>query len=215
MQQVSPTRMNLLNLKRQIKMATQGAALLKNKRDALMNEFRKLLVDVVRERKKLEEEITRSVNILMITIGIDGPEALESAAVSSSRKLEIEILPRRAWGVKVTEFKYGSIIRSLAEKGIIPLSVTSRVVLTADMFERMMDTILKVIPLEYKMKKFGEEIRKTNRRVNALEQKLIPELQQQVKFISQVLEDREREDKFRLKILKRKAEKKKAGEGTY
>ncbi len=207
--------MNLLNLKRQIKMATQGASLLKNKRDALMNEFRKLLGDVIRERKKLEEEIRRSVNILMITIGIDGMEALESAALSSGRRLEIEIIPRRAWGVRVTEFKYGSIIRSLAEKGFIPLSVTSRITLTADSFERAIDTVLKVIPLEYKLKKFGEEIRKTNRRVNALEQKLIPELQEQVKFISQVLEDREREDKFRLKILKRKAEKKKEGEGTF
>ncbi len=207
--------MNLLNLKRQIKMATQGASLLKNKRDALMNEFRKLLGDVIRERKKLEEEMKRSVNILMITIGIDGMEALESAALSSGRRLEIEIIPRRAWGVRVTEFKYGSIIRSLAEKGFIPLSVTSRITLTADSFERAIDTVLKVIPLEYKLKKFGEEIRKTNRRVNALEQKLIPELQEQVKFISQVLEDREREDKFRLKILKRKAEKKKEGEGTF
>ncbi len=207
--------MNLLNLKRQIKMATQGASLLKNKRDALMNEFRKLLGDVVRERKKLEEEMKRSVNILMITIGIDGMEALESAALSSGRRLEIEILPRRAWGVRVTEFKYGNIIRSLTEKGFIPLSVTSRITLTADSFEKAIDTVLKVIPLEYKLKKFGEEIRKTNRRVNALEQKLIPELQEQVKFISQVLEDREREDKFRLKILKRKAEKKKEGEGTF
>ncbi len=207
--------MNLLNLKRQIKMATQGASLLKNKRDALMNEFRKLLGDVIRERKKLEEEMKRSVNILMIAIGIDGMEALESAALSSGRRLEIEIIPKRAWGVRVTEFKYGSIIRSLAEKGFIPLSVTSRITLTADSFERAIDTVLKVIPLEYKLKKFGEEIRKTNRRVNALEQKLIPELQEQVKFISQVLEDREREDKFRLKILKRKAEKKKEGEGTF
>jgi len=212
MQQISPTRMNLLNLRRQIQMAIQGANLLKNKRDALMNEFRKLITVIVKERKVLEEELRRSINMLIITIGIDGKEALESIALSSSRKLEIEMIPKKAWGVKVTEFKYGDIIKSALKRGFSPVSITSRVQLTASSFERTIDGILRVVPLEYKLRKFGEEIRKTNRRVNALEQKLIPDMREQAKFIRQVLEDREREDKFRLKILKKKAEKKKESE---
>ncbi len=209
MQQISPTRMNLLNLRRQIQMAIQGANLLKNKRDALMNEFRKLIRVIVKERKVLEDELRKSINMLTITIGIDGKEALESVALSSSRKLEIEMIPRKAWGVKVTEFKYGDIIKGALKRGISPISITSRVQLTANSFEKSIDAILRVVPLEYKLRKFGEEIRKTNRRVNALEQKLIPEMREQAKFIRQVLEDREREDKFRLKILKKKAEVKK------
>ncbi len=208
MQQVSPTRMNLLNLRRQIQMAIQGANLLKNKRDALMNEFRKLITVIVKERKVLEDELRKSINMLTITIGIDGKEALESVALSSSRKLEIEMIPRKAWGVKVTEFKYGDIIKGALKRGISPISITSRVQLTANSFEKSIDAILRVVPLEYKLRKFGEEIRKTNRRVNALEQKLIPEMREQAKFIRQILEDREREDKFRLKILKKKTESK-------
>ncbi len=201
--------MNLLNLKRQVKMAEQGVGLLKNKRDALMVEFRQLISQVLRERKKLEKELQNSIDILLITIGLDGQEALESAAISSGRKLEIEILPRKSWGVRITEFKHGSVVRNILQRGFIPVSITGRVELTASSFERTMDSILRLVPIEYKLKKFGEEIRKTNRRVNALENKLIPELKQQMKFISQVLEDREREDKFRLKMLKKKAEQKK------
>lgn len=210
MQQISPTRMNLLNLRRQIQMAIQGANLLKNKRDALMNEFRKLITIIVKERKVLDEELRKSINMLTIAMSIDGKEALESVALSSGKKLEIEMIPRKAWGVKVTEFKYGDIVKSALNRGFSPVSITSRVQLTAQSFEKSIDAILRVVPLEYKLRKFGEEIRKTNRRVNALEQKLIPEMREQAKFIRQVLEDREREDKFRLKILKKKAERKKA-----
>ncbi|MCS7245282.1 MAG: V-type ATP synthase subunit D [candidate division WOR-3 bacterium] len=210
MQQISPTRMNLLNLRRQIQMAIQGANLLKNKRDALMNEFRKLITIIVRERKALDEELRKSINMLTIAMSIDGKESLESVALSSGKKLEIEMIPRKAWGVKVTEFRYGDIVKSAINRGFSPVSITSRVQLTAQSFEKSIDAILRVVPLEYKLRKFGEEIRKTNRRVNALEQKLIPEMREQSKFIRQVLEDREREDKFRLKILKKKAEKKKS-----
>lgn len=210
MQQISPTRMNLLNLRRQIQMAIQGANLLKNKRDALMNEFRKLITIIVKERKVLDEELRRSINMLTIAMSIDGKEALESVALSSGKKLEIEMIPRKAWGVKVTEFKYGDIVKSALNRGFSPVSITSRVQLTAQSFEKSIDAILRVVPLEYKLRKFGEEIRKTNRRVNALEQKLIPDMREQAKFIRQVLEDREREDKFRLKVLKKKAEKKKS-----
>jgi V/A-type H+-transporting ATPase subunit D len=190
-------------------MATQGANLLKNKRDALMNEFRKVVSDVVNNRKMLSEELRKAINLLMITIGIDGQEALESIALSSGKKLEIEVIPRKSWGVRISEFKHGDIIKTALNRGFSPITITSRIQMTTSSFERTIDHILKVVPIEYKLRKFGEEIRKTNRRVNALEQKLIPEMKDEMKFIRQVLEDREREDKFRLKILKKKAQNKK------
>ena len=69
-----------------------------------------------------------------------------------------------------------------------------------------MDLILKVAPVERKLKRLADEIRKTSRRVNALEQRLLPRLAEQVQFIRTALDQREREDIFRLKRLKQKRE---------
>ncbi|KAF5043671.1 V-type ATP synthase subunit D [anaerobic digester metagenome] len=56
------------------------------------------------------------------------------------------------------------------------------------------------------MKKLLEEVEKTKRRVNALEFKVIPELQEAEAFIRLRLEEMERENTFRLKRVKQKAE---------
>ena len=67
-----------------------------------------------------------------------------------------------------------------------------------------MELIIKVSPVDRKLRVLGEEIRKTSRRVNALEQRLIPNLTEEVRFIRNALDQREREEIFRLKRLKQK-----------
>jgi V/A-type H+-transporting ATPase subunit D len=110
----------------------------------------------------------------------------------------------KLWDVRVPEIKEVRLSRSALERGYAPVTISSRIDLTAQQFENVVELLVLLAPLEIRLKRLGEEIKKTTRRVNALEQKVIPELKAQVKFIRQVLEDREREDKFRLKRLKGK-----------
>lgn len=208
MEQVSPTRMNLLIKKRQIKIAAQGANLLKNKRDALLQEFMDLIKPLLQERRSLEETLRRAAGFLALSLGVDGPEAVESAAMASKRIFPLQVSEKRVWGVRLPEIQSGDGVRSVLQRGYSPFTVSSRVDLTADAFEKVLHQIVKMAPMEIKLKRIGAEIKKTTRRVNALEQKVIPELKSQVAFIRQVLEDREREDKFRLKRLRAKKERK-------
>jgi len=90
--------------------------------------------------------------------------------------------------------------------------VSSRVDETADKFERILDVIIEYAGIETRLKRLGEEINKTNRRVNALEQVTIPSLREQVTYIRQTLDERAREDLFRLKKVKKKIETKKAAQ---
>ncbi len=64
--------------------------------------------------------------------------------------------------------------------------------------------MLDLAPRELRLRRIGEDIRRTNRRVNALEQQLIPRLEAQARYIHQVLEERARDDVIRLKRLKQK-----------
>ena len=86
----------------------------------------------------------------------------------------------------------------------------SRIDETADKFERILDVIIEYADIETRLKRLGEEIQKTNRRVNALEQITVPALKEQVAYIQMTLDERAREDLFRLKKVKKKIEKKKA-----
>jgi len=79
-------------------------------------------------------------------------------------------------------------------------------------FRRYAEALIRVANTETRLKKIGEEIKKTTRRVNALEQVVIPGIRAQIRFIQQVLEQREREDTFRLKRIKGKIEAREAEE---
>ena len=198
--------MNLLIKKRQIKVAESGVSLLKNKRDALLSEFLKLLKPLLEKYKHLDRTLVRAVNTLLFALGKDGSEELRSAALASAKELILKMREKKVWGVSVPEIEKSNGKRNILLRGYNPLSVTTRIDETADAFEILVDEILTIVPLEIKFKRIGEEIKKTTRRVNALEEKVIPQLKEEVNYIRRVLEEREREDKFRLKLLKKKKE---------
>ncbi|TMI89931.1 MAG: V-type ATP synthase subunit D, partial [Bacillati bacterium ANGP1] len=82
---------------------------------------------------------------------------------------------------------------------------------SADQFEEVLAAVLEVASTEVTLRKIGEEIKKTTRRVNALEQVVIPRIRGEIRFIRDVLEQRAREDVFRLKRIKKKLEAKASG----
>jgi V/A-type H+-transporting ATPase subunit D len=204
MSEISPTRMNLLLKKKQVQVAIAGAQLLKNKKDALLAEFMKTIPILLKEKKKIEQDVERAIKTLLITFGIDGEEEVRSASFSSKKEYFVKVSEKKLWGVKFPEVESSDGVKNIILRGFNPLSITSRIDDTAESFEKLVDDIVKGVPIEIKMKRIGEEIKKTTRRVNALEQKIIPEINQQITYIRRVLEDREREDKFRLKRLKAK-----------
>ena len=204
MEQVSPTRMNLITRKAQIKLAKQGVDLLKNKRDALIKEFFELVKPVVGLRKKLEAKQGDARWKLFLALSAEGPERLGSVSLACHRDFQIELERRNLWGIRVADVKKKPVMRGLLERGYAITGTGFRIDEAARSFEELLDSILELAPIETKLKKLGEEIKKTSRRVNALEQRLIPRLNAEKRYIQQVLEEREREDIFRLKRIKGK-----------
>jgi len=203
MEQVSPTRMNLIARKSQIKLAQQGVDLLKNKRDALLQEFFNLVKPLVQLRKDLSEKFQTAEWQLFLATVFDGPQSLSSAAMACRRDLNIDIQVKNLWGIRVAEFQETSLTRNSFSRGYAVAGMSTRIDEAASSFEELLSHLLRVAPIEIKLKKLGEEIKKTSRRVNALEQRLIPRLTAEKRYIQQILEEREREDVFRLKRIKK------------
>lgn len=208
MEKISPTRMNLLQNKVQTSLAGEGVNLLKNKRDALVKEFFTMVREMFSFRDELDERVRKAANTLNLALGIDGPHVVKSVGMSTKREVSLEVERRNIWGIRVPELEKKSVVRSVMARGYGIHTVSSRIDRAANSFEGILNLIITMASNEVRVKRLGDEIRKTTRRVNALEQVVIPALKGQTRFIESTLEEREREDLFRLKRLKKMRESK-------
>jgi V/A-type H+-transporting ATPase subunit D len=211
MEQVSPTRMMLLQKKAQIKLAEQGKELLKQKRDALLIEFMSVIDETLRLSSLLEKATANAQYSLAVAEAVDGAVLVKSASFATSGEVTIDISGSHIMGIPIPVVKKKkSYLRSALSRGYNLAGVSSRIDETAENFEKIVDVLIDSADIETRLKRLGEEIQKTNRRVNALEHVVVPDLKEQVSYIKMTLEERAREDLFRLKKVKKSLEKKKA-----
>ncbi|AGB01341.1 V-type ATP synthase subunit D [Methanoregula formicica] len=209
MEQVKPTRMELMKKKAQIKLAEQGRDLLREKMDALIQEFFKILSSVSDSRDELDQ-ISRAADLaLMIAAATDDPVTLRSASFATRRSITVGISGKNIMGVPVPVIEKKRVSKSMLERGYGIIATSARIDETAERYEVELDLLIKLAETETAMRRLGAEIQMNRRRVNALEQILIPELRSQAKYIKNAIEEREREDLFRLKKVKSLLEKKK------
>jgi V/A-type H+-transporting ATPase subunit D len=218
MEQVRPTRMELMRLRAQIRLAEQGRDLLRQKMDALIQEFFKILSTVSESRDELEQVSQAADLALMIAEATDDPVMLRSASFATRRSITVDISGKNIMGVPVPVIEKKRVSKSMLERGYGIITTSARIDETAERYELELDLLIKLAEIETAMRRLGAEIQMNRRRVNALEQILIPELQGQAKYIENAIEEREREDLFRLKKVKsiierkkRKAKEKKMG----
>ena len=209
MEQVRPTRMELMRLKAQIRLAEQGRDLLRQKMDALIQEFFKILSSVSESRDELEQVSQAADLALMIAEAVDDPVTLRSASFASRRSITIDISGKNIMGVPVPVIEKKRVSKTMLERGYGIITTSARIDETAERYKLELDLLIKLAEIETAMRRLGTEIQMNRRRVNALEQILIPELQGQAKYIENAIEEREREDLFRLKKVKSIIERKK------
>lgn len=203
---ISPTRMNLLQRRDQLRIAQQGVDLLKRKRDALVADFFKIVREALAARERLTAAAREAYVFLSLAKAVEGKEALEAAAMADRREVLVDIEVRNVWGTRIPEVSVGDLRRPLLQRGHNPTATSARTIESATQFEEVLTAILQVAATEIKLRKIGEEIKKTTRRVNALEQVVVPRIRGEIRFIAAVLEQRAREDVFRLKRIKKKLE---------
>jgi len=196
----SPTRMNLHFRRSQLRLALRGVDLLQKKRDTLVREFFALVHETLEARSRLNLEGREAHMALYLAKAFDGPRQVGVFSLSVPVLSEARADVDNVWGTRVTrlevEWPRGGTIN--------PLSVGGRTLVAQIAFQDLSRTLIRVANTESRLRRIGEEIKKTARRVNALEQVVIPGIRSQIRFIQQVLDQQEQEDIFRLKRVKGK-----------
>lgn len=204
--------MELIKKNAQIKLAEQGRDLLREKMDALIQEFFRVMESVSKSRGELEKIADVSRHTLLIALAVDDSVTLKSASFATKRGISVDIKGKNIMGVPVPIIEKKKFLKSIFERGYSILGVSGRIDAAAERYEEQLDLIITLAETETSLKRLGGEIQMTRRRVNALEQILIPELKKQARYIENAIEEREREDLFRLKKVKRIIERKKVVE---
>jgi V/A-type H+-transporting ATPase subunit D len=201
---VKPTRSELLEIKKKIKLSQAGHKLLKMKRDGLIIEFFNILNKAKDIRARLVQDFRTGEQKIAIARSVEGAIAVKSAAFALKDKPEIKLRSKNVMGLVVPVIEWDKIKKSCDMRGYGIIGMSSRVDEAAEAYEELVERIILAAEIETTMRKLLDEIEKTKRRVNALEFKVIPELEEAAAFIQLRLEEMERENTFRLKKIKAK-----------
>lgn len=205
---VSPTRMDLLETRKKLVLAEKGHKLLEEKRDALVEKF----FDIIDKRnqlsKELDEEFKGAFLSLIQAQMILGEKKVEEASFLNEDIGEISFETDNIMGVKIPKMNTDEIKTDL-KPAYGFFETCSKLDDSKKSFSRLLIKLIELADLEAGIKSLTVEIEKTKRRVNVLENNLIPKLHATRKYIEMQLEEREREDFFRRKRIKAILESKK------
>jgi V/A-type H+-transporting ATPase subunit D len=199
---VSTTRMELLARKAQIILARQGRELLKQKRTALMRELMRVADRVLTSSDALQQAAVEARAALARAEAVAGPEAVRSAAMATYGELALDVQATTVMGVSVPVIEQKRVTRSVLGRGYSITGTSVTIDEAAAAFEAEVDSLIQLAGSELRLRRLAAELQRTSRRVNALEQILIPRLEAERDFIQMALDERARTDHFRLKRIK-------------
>lgn len=197
---VAPTKSNLIKAKASLDLSKKGFELLDKKRNVLIREMMELVDKAKDIQAKIYDTISeayKALQMVNITMGI---KDVEDVARSIPKDEEFEILLKSVMGVDVPMIKY-------EEKELRPSygfhNSDAALDYAVTRFREVRYMVYELAEIDNSIFKLAKEIEKTQKRTNALEHIQIPKYKEQVKYIQDVLEEKEREDFFRLKKVKK------------
>jgi V/A-type H+-transporting ATPase subunit D len=197
---ISPTRINLIQTRRTLSIAESGREVLERKRDVLLRELRHSIFDAEKAREEANEKLLNAYKSLLEAISAQGTETIELLGLGSSFEADFLLDFRSIMGVTVP------IVEFLGESDVQPDYGFGNTNAALDkafgQFYQALDVLADLATAEGISFQLANDVKKTQRRVNALNHVLIPGYKQTVKQIEQVLEEKEREEFVRTKRVK-------------
>lgn len=200
---VNPTRMELTRLKKKLTTAMRGYKLLKDKRDELMRQF----LELVRENKALREKVEAGIrqanqNFVLARAGMSR-EALNVALMAPKQEVYLEAETRNVMSVEIPVFHCTTRTPDPNDIYSYGYAFTSGDLDDAvRKLSELLPDLIRLAECEKSCQLMAAEIERTRRRVNALEHVVIPETQQNIRYITMKLDENERSSQTRLMKVK-------------
>lgn len=196
-----PTKNNLMKIKGKLKLSSQGQELLEKKKIILEMEKEKHKKNLQEKRENLEKLFNEGINKIKIASIDIGLEELKDISEEVDFKQKIDIKYKTVMGVEIPSIIY----EKQNKKTMIGLYNTNiQLDKAIEIFTKIKTEIIELAEIENTILRINKAIEKVKKRSNALKDIIIPEEKQQIKTIESILEEREREEFSRLKVIKKK-----------
>lgn len=196
-----PTRMNLLRARRQLDRVLRGAELLRKRREALVAELFRAVRPAIDARAAVDQQARKGYAALLEALAVHGRDGLRPLGWPA-RELALEIEDATVWGVPAARITGTPKVRRTPEaRGAAPGAAGPAAEITAEEFEALLEMVLAAAPRELLLHRLAEALARTSRQVNTIEQRLAPRLRADIAGIAAVLEEREREERLRMRWL--------------
>lgn len=197
---VNPTRMELKRLKERLKTAVRGHKLLKDKTDEMVRRFVVIAKQNKDLREQVEAELGDALRTFMFAKAMTDTTVAEEALMMPARVVSLSCSRKTLMNVPIP-------VIEISEKGrdIYPysfLSVTSEMDSSVSVMNQLLTKLIKLAEVEKTTNMLADEIEKNKRRVNALENVLIPQTKETIKYIKMKLDENERASIVRLMKVK-------------
>ncbi|MCL4451228.1 MAG: V-type ATP synthase subunit D [Candidatus Thermoplasmatota archaeon] len=202
--EIRPTRIELINMTRRIRLARKGLDLLKMKRTSLVMEFFAISRTVKGMRENIRSDMGASLETVRLAEALSGLVNLERIAAMSV-DTDANVATKNVMGVRIPTLNvvyHESLLSEIYRAVSIPTVINDSII----KFEKIFRALLEIAEKENSMRKLLHEIDRTKRRSNAIENILIPGLVANAKYIRMRLDEMERETFTMLKAVKRNLE---------
>ncbi|MEM3781553.1 MAG: V-type ATP synthase subunit D [Candidatus Micrarchaeaceae archaeon] len=199
---LNPTRSNLIALKKRLAIAEKGHEILLRKRQALVNEFLRLLAEPRKRRRHLAEALQQGYKKAIIANAYIGNFELDQMAYYMKEANPVEIEIKNVMGVRIPE-----ISAQRQANADAPFGASLAVDELNEAFIAALQALIDVAEVEHGLKKVVLEIEKTKRQINEIEQVIIPSIKSNEKYIEMRIEEMERDMFVSLKHVKGMLEK--------
>jgi V/A-type H+-transporting ATPase subunit D len=193
--------MSLLAERNRLATASRGVEILHSKRDALVRELHGAARQAVEYRRQIADVASRAAVALVRALGIAGTGTLRTCALVTRRDLRAAVRVRNVWGVRIPSIEAQPIVRHTVDRGYGILATSTAVDEAAETHERLLAFVLQEAPKEIRLRRLAAELKRTSRKVNTLQHRVIPRLHDHLRRISTALDEQEREDRHRLLML--------------
>jgi V/A-type H+-transporting ATPase subunit D len=199
---ITPTRTELIRLRKRVALAQRGHDLLKEKMDALVMEFFEILKRIRGARERALQQLSVAHRSLSVCFAVMGTIETFQASKEARKELQLGVSTRNIMGVVVPSLEVEKIERDALARGYSLHMTSSTMDDASKEFEKALKLLIELAEMEESARALARELEKTKRRVNALEYIIIPRLEGTIKFISMKFDERERENFSRLKRIK-------------
>ncbi len=200
LENVSPTRINLIQTKKTLNLAESGREVLERKRDILLRELRNSIYDAEKNREDLLEALAKAYQSLKEANMAKGSETVANVALGSSYEADFLLDFRSIMGVTVPTVEFQSELDAKPDYGFA--NTSAELDKAFKQFYNVLGLIANLARAEGTTFQIANDVRRTQRRVNALNQVLIPMYRNITRRIELVLEEKDREEFVRTKRIK-------------